>query len=130
LGGAAYQYDRLAVALAHAAVVAMLCRAGALRPLTSRLAAVGRMALTNCIMQTVICTTLFYGFGFGLFGRLERAELMYVVAAIWAFQLAASPLWLARFRLGPLEWVWRSLTYWERQPMRRGSVLRPERHVA
>ena len=82
------------------------------------MAAVGQMALSNYVAQTIICTALFYGFGFGLFGKLERHELLYVVAAIWVAQLAWSPLWLRAFRFGPLEWAWRSLTYWQRQPMR------------
>jgi len=54
-----------------------------------------------------------------MFGELERHELYYVVAAIWIVQLVWSPLWLAHLRFGPAEWLWRSLTYWRRQPMRR-----------
>jgi uncharacterized protein len=82
------------------------------------LAAVGQMALTNYLMQTVICTFLFYGFGMGLYGKLERHELYYVVVAVWLVELVWSPLWLARFRFGPFEWLWRSLTYWQKQPMK------------
>jgi uncharacterized protein len=54
-----------------------------------------------------------------MFNQLERHELFYVVAAIWALELAWSSIWLKHFRFGPLEWLWRSLTYWQRQPMRR-----------
>lgn len=82
--------------------------------------AVGRMAFTNYILQTVICTFVFYGHGLGLYCRLERAEQMVVVLSVWAVILFVSPLWLARFRFGPLEWLWRSLTYWKRQPFRLG----------
>jgi uncharacterized protein len=78
------------------------------------------MALTNYLMQSVICTTLFYGWGFGLFGSVNRTALAGIVLAIWVFQLWISPLWLRYFRFGPAEWFWRSLTYWRLQPMMSG----------
>ena len=62
--------------------------------------------------------TLFYGYGFNLFGKLQRYQLLYVVLAVWAFLLLVSPIWLRHFRYGPMEWVWRSLTYWQKQPMK------------
>jgi uncharacterized protein len=77
------------------------------------------MAFTNYILQSVICTTIFYGHGFGLFGNVERVGQIGVVAAVWIAELALSYLWLQRFRFGPLEWLWRSLTYWRVQPMGR-----------
>ncbi len=107
----------LFVALGHAGVVMLPCKAGLLTWLTARLAAVGRMALSNYLMQSVLCTTLFEGWGFGLFGKLDRAELLGVVAAIWLIQLTVSPLWLRYFRFGPMEWLWRSLTYGKRYPI-------------
>lgn len=109
------------VALGHVAVVMLVCRAGALRRLTARLAAVGRMALTNYLMQSILCTTLFYGYGVGLYGKLDRTGLAGVVLAVWAAELAWSPVWLRYFRFGPAEWLWRSLTYWRRQPLRRAA---------
>lgn len=109
---------RLAVALAHVGVVMIVCKAGILGPLTRRLAAVGQMALTNYILQSVMCGFLFYGYGAGLFGQLARHQLYYVVAAIWLVQIVASPMWLRFFRFGPLEWLWRSLTYQQWQPVR------------
>ena len=87
--------------------------------LTRRLAAVGRMAFTNYFMQTLVCTAIFYGWGFGRFGMVERAGLLGIVVAIWVVQLAYSPVWLRHFRFGPMEWAWRSLTYWKLQPFRR-----------
>jgi uncharacterized protein len=114
----AYDIERLPVALADMALLMILCKAGALRWLTSRLAAIGQMALSNYILQSVVCTFVFTGYGFGLYGRLERYQLYYVVAGCWAMSLAASPIWLRHYRFGPLEWCWRSLTYWKRQPMR------------
>ncbi|UCF05574.1 MAG: DUF418 domain-containing protein [bacterium] len=87
------------------------------RRLTGVLAAVGRMALTNYLMQTVICTTVFYGHGFGLFGRVERMWHPLIIVAVWIPQLVWSPLWLRHFRFGPAEWLWRTLTYRKSQPM-------------
>lgn len=83
------------------------------------LEAVGRMAFTNYIMQSVVCTFIFYGHGLGYFGQLERLQMFGVVALVWALELIWSPIWLRYFRFGPLEWLWRTLTYWKRQPMRR-----------
>jgi len=108
----------LVVALGHIGVVMLICKSGAIPWLTQRLAAVGRMALTNYLMQSVICTTIFYGWGFGLFATLNRTAMAGIVLAIWAFQLLMSPLWLRFFRFGPAEWLWRALTYWRLQPMR------------
>lgn len=107
------------VALGHAGVVLLMVRLGAAGAARRALGAVGRMAMTNYLAQTLICTTLFYGYGLGLYGSLERPALLAIVAAIWAAQLAWSPLWISRFRFGPAEWAWRSLTYWRAQPIRR-----------
>lgn len=114
----AYDVERLPIALAHMASLMILCKAGVLRWLTSRLAAIGQMALSNYILQSVVCTVVFTGYGFGLYGRLERYQLYYVVAGCWALSLVASPIWLRHYRFGPLEWCWRSLTYWKKQRMR------------
>jgi len=110
----------LLVALGHVALIMQLYQAGVWPALQARLAAVGRMALTNYLAQTVIATTIFYGYGFGLFGAVSRFPLMGFVVAIWAVQLWYSPLWLKRFRFGPAEWLWRWLTYGRRPPMRLG----------
>lgn len=108
----------LFVAAGHVALVALVVRAGALAWLTRRLAAVGQMAFTNYIAHSVICAAIFYGYGFGLWGDVSRAALWGFVLVIWTAQLLWSPWWLARFRFGPLEWLWRTLTYLEPQPMR------------
>jgi uncharacterized protein len=97
----------------------------ALRPggaLTARVAAAGRMAFSNYLGTTLVCTTLFYGYGFGLYGRLSRAELYLVVAPVSALMLLWSRPWLARFRYGPLEWLWRSLARGRLQPMRKAAT--------
>ncbi len=114
-------YDYFAaplVSLAWIGLVMLVCKHGLLRPARAALSAVGRTALTNYLMHTVICTTIFYGHGFGLFGYVSRLEQVGVVVAIWICQLVVSPLWLRRYRFGPFEWAWRSLTYRQLQPMR------------
>ena len=81
------------------------------------LQAVGRMALSNYLMQSIIAATIFHGFG--LLNQMSRAELGLVVLAIWAFQIPLSVFWMKFFHYGPAEWIWRSLTYWKFQKMRR-----------
>jgi uncharacterized protein len=110
-------FGSLAVALGHVGAVMLLCQGQALTDLRRRLSAVGRMAFTNYILQSLICTTIFYGYGLGLFGRLSRFPLMIFVIAIWLLLLWLSPWWLTRFRYGPVEWLWRTLSYGRRQPM-------------
>ena len=112
----------LLVSLGWVGAVMLACRATALLPFTARLAAVGRMAFTNYIMHTIICTTLFYGHGFGLFGKIERLWQFAIVLAIWALQLVVSPIWLKHFFFGPLEWLWRCLTYLQWEPLRRSPA--------
>ena len=102
----------------HIALVMWAFRSGFFPRFRERLAAVGRMALTNYLMHSLVLTTLFYGYGFGLHGYVERFYQMGFVVAMWIVQLYLSPLWLCYYRFGPAEWAWRSLTYWRRQPMR------------
>jgi uncharacterized protein len=85
-------------------------------------AATGQMALTNYLMQSVFALFLFTGAGLALFGQLQRYQLYFIVLAIWIVELAWSPLWLKYFHYGPMEWLWRSLTRWERQPFRRQDL--------
>jgi len=112
-------WGSVGVIAAYIGLIMLVVRRGAMPGLQARLAAVGRMAFSNYLGQTLICTTVFYGHGFGLYGHLERWQQALVVLAVWALQLWLSPWWLARFRFGPAEWVWRSLTYWRVQPIRR-----------
>ncbi len=83
------------------------------------------MALTNYLLQSVLCTTFFYGYGLGYYGKLQLYQLGFVALAVWIVELLVSPLWLRYFRFGPMEWLWRSLTYLRVQPMRRGVVTSP-----
>ena len=120
-------WPSIAVSLGYVGLVMLACRTEALRPLTRPFAAVGQTALTNYLLQTVLCTTIFYGHGLGWFGSVDRLGQLGVVAGVWALQLVASPLWLRRFRFGPAEWAWRSLTYGARQPLRRTPAPEPAR---
>ena len=79
-----------------------------------RLAAVGRTALSNYLLTSILCTLFFNGYGLGCFAKLERQQLYFVVLAMWLINLAISPLWLRHFQYGLAEWAWRSLTYWRR----------------
>jgi uncharacterized protein len=117
-----YDVQRVLVSMAHASVVLLILKAGALKWIARLVAAVGQTALSNYLGTTVICTLIFDGWGFGAFGKLHFYQLFYVVAAIWIFNLTASTLWLKYFQFGPMEWVWRSLTYWKPQPMGRERV--------
>jgi uncharacterized protein len=107
----------------YAAAIILLVKIDVVRGVRRALAAVGQMAFSNYLLHSILSSVLFLGWGFGLAGRLDYAEQFVFVAAIWAAQLALSPIWLARYRFGPAEWLWRSLTYWERQPMQRESPL-------
>jgi uncharacterized protein len=106
-----YHIGRLAMALGYIGLLGWIVQSGALAAITARLAAVGRMALTNYLMHSLICALIFTGMGLGTLGEWQRYELYGVVVGIWLLQLWLSPLWLARFRFGPVEWLWRTLTY-------------------
>ena len=83
------------------------------------LAPAGRMALTNYLVQSIVCTLVFYGYGLGFFEHLPRVWQVPVALGLFAIQVLYSQWWMARFRFGPAEWLWRSITYWKLQPMRR-----------
>lgn len=113
-----YDLGRLALALGYIGLVMLVCKSGIFAWLRTGLARVGQMALTNYLSQSIICNVLFLGFGFGLAGELARHQIYYVVFAVWVFQFLFSIWWLQRFRFGPAEWLWRSLTYKKAQPLR------------
>ena len=115
--GMQYNYwGSIGVALAYTGIVMLFCRSNIWKRLNDALAATGRMAFTNYILQSLICVLLFYGTGFGLFGRVERIYQALIVVAVWIIIIIFSKLWLSYYRFGPLEWLWRSLVYWKRQP--------------
>ena len=102
---------------AYACLIILATRRGG--ALVDRIAAAGRAAFSNYLGTSIAMTGLFYGWGLGLFAKLGRAELALVVLAAWGLMLLWSKPWLERFRYGPLEWAWRSLTLWRLQPLRR-----------
>jgi uncharacterized protein len=113
-----HYWGNLFVALGWTALVMLLCQRG--WPM-SAMANVGRMALTNYLLQSVICTTIFYGHGFGLFGYVDRVGQLAIVVGIWTFQLIASTVWLRYFAVGPVEWLTRWLVFRRRPSFLRSS---------
>ncbi len=110
---------RMAVMLGHIfALTALIGAANASGPWLVRVAAAGRMAFSNYILTSLLMTTLFYGYGFGLYGQVSRTQAYLAVPLVWAVMLIWSPLWLRHFAYGPLEWLWRSLARGSRQPFR------------
>ncbi|HEX8640043.1 MAG TPA: DUF418 domain-containing protein [Allosphingosinicella sp.] len=103
--------------VAYAALFILIARGRG--PLVQRIGAAGRAAFTNYLGTSLLMTTLFYGYGLGLFGELSRVELWLVVVPMWALMLLWSKPWLDRYRYGPLEWLWRSLARGRIEPMRR-----------
>ncbi len=105
--------------LAYVAGFIFLVRAGHLERLSRGLAAVGRMALTNYLAHSVIAALLFHSYGLGLYGAMSPGVGLLIVAVIFGLQIPFSLWWLERYRFGPAEWLWRTLTYRKLQPLRR-----------
>jgi uncharacterized protein len=114
-----YDIRRIAVGLGHLGAILLFCQAFPGSWIATRIAAVGRMALSNYLGQSILGGLIFYTVGLGLYGQFTGYYLYFFVAGIWTVQITFSNWWLARFRFGPFEWVWRSLTYGKRQPIRR-----------
>jgi uncharacterized protein len=114
-----HYWANLLGALAWVAVVMLLCQHGRLPRL---IAAVGQTALSNYLLQSLVCTTIFYGHGLGLFGRVDRAGQFVIVLAIWTLELVASAMWLRYFAVGPVEWVTRWFIFRRRLKLRRLSA--------
>ncbi|MGA2251849.1 DUF418 domain-containing protein [Terracidiphilus sp.] len=106
-------------ALGWIGAILLLMATGARAWLAHWVAPLGRMAFTNYLLQTIIGTTIFYGHGLGMFGKVHRASLLLIAIGIWLFQLVLSAWWMSRFRFGPLEWLWRGFTYKKLPPIRR-----------
>ncbi len=113
------EFRRLLLTMGHASLLMLVFRSNIVPWLMKALANVGQMAFTNYLMQSIICTFFYYGYGLGNYDKLRFHQLYYVVFSVWIFQIIFSAIWLKYFRFGPFEWVWRSLTYWKRQPMKK-----------
>lgn len=117
-----HEIGSVVLCLGYIGVWCMIVDRGWLKPVTAAIANVGRMALTNYIMQTVVSTFLMYWWGLAWFGDVSRVQMIQLVLAIYASQLALSVAWMSVFRMGPLEWLWRTLTYLRPQPILRSST--------
>ena len=122
--GSLFNYwGSIGVSLGYIAIIMLIAQSGRGQRIIEPFAAVGRMALSNYLFQTVAATLIFYGHGLGLFGQVERSGQLLIVLGIWSVQLIVSPLWLRYFHFGPAEWLWRSLTYGKLQPMKLGQPV-------
>jgi uncharacterized protein len=115
---ALYDLKRVLLSVGHASLIMLVYRSRLVPWLMKGLANVGQMAFTNYLMQSLICTFIFHGYGLGYYNKLAFHQLYYVVFGVWVFQFIFSAIWLRYFRFGPFEWLWRSMTYWKKQPMR------------
>jgi uncharacterized protein len=119
IGVITYAFSVPALAIGIIALVATMWDRPAWKRILAYFAPVGRMALTNYILQTLICVFIFYGYGFGQFGQIGATFATLTALAIFLIQIALSTLWLKYFAYGPLEWIWRQLTYRKRLGLRR-----------
>jgi uncharacterized protein len=125
IGMAAFSFGAPALAFLYASALTLAAQQPAWQRRLAPVAAMGRMALTNYLLQSLLCTTIFYAFGLGLYGRVGPAAGIALTAAVYLLQLPLSVWWLKRFQMGPVEWAWRSLTYGQSQPLLLAS---PGRH--
>jgi len=114
-----YDLGRVCVSIGHIGMIMLFCKLNVLGWLKYAISCVGKMALTNYLTHSFICMIIFTGVGFGLFGKLQRYELLYVVFSIWILQLIISPIWLRYFHFGPVEWLWRRLSYLQKPAFRK-----------
>ena len=118
----AYTFDplpQLALALGYGAAIVALCQSGRFKKVMRGIAAVGRTALSNYLLQSLMYIFVLFGFGLGLLNVLGATLCLALAVSFFALQVVVSGWWVERFRFGPAEWVWRSLTYGQRQPFRR-----------
>jgi uncharacterized protein len=110
---------RAPLAIGYAALIIVAVQSYSKRTIIARIAAAGQTAFSNYIGTSILMTSLFYGYGFGLYGHVSRSMLFALVVPAWLMMLLWSKPWMDRYRHGPLEWLWRSLTRWEQAPMKR-----------
>jgi len=104
-------FGSVSVALGYVGLIMLICKSDFFTGFKRIFSAVGKMAFTNYILMTLICTFIFYGYGLGLFGQVERSFQALIVPAVWIVIIVISPWWLKYYYYGPLEWLWRGLTY-------------------
>ncbi|MBT8379297.1 MAG: DUF418 domain-containing protein [Ignavibacteria bacterium] len=118
IGSQLNYWGSLFLSFAYICIIMLLSKRKIKNRIIRSLEGVGRTAFSNYLLQTLICTTIFYGHGFGFFGKVEREIQILIVIAVWIFQIILTNIWLRYFRFGPVEWLWRSLTYWKIQPIK------------
>ena len=120
------QLERICITLGYAALFMLFCSFNGFKFIKHALSCVGRTAISNYFLQTIICTLFFNSYGFGMWNKLQVYQLYIFVLIVWLFQITLSMLWLNHFKMGPVEWLWRSLIYKKIMPNRKNSVLYPE----
>ncbi|HEY5611121.1 MAG TPA: DUF418 domain-containing protein, partial [Thermoanaerobaculia bacterium] len=115
-----------ALSLGYICAVILLCHDPAWKARLARFGAIGRTALSNYLLQSIVGTLLFYSYGLGLFGTMGPALLFIPTFVLYGLQAIASPWWLDRFRFGPAEWLWRTMAYGVRQPFKRTILVAGE----
>ena len=116
-----YEIRRVFQTIGYLSILILIYKLSVGKKVLGIFAPVGQMAFTNYLSQSIITSIFFYGFHY--YAALERYQLYYVVGSIWIFQIIFSTIWLRYFRLGPLEWLWRSLTYWKKQTLKKDIVV-------
>ncbi|NIJ55162.1 DUF418 domain-containing protein [Dyadobacter arcticus] len=119
-----YEIRRLGLTIGHLGLLMLLYKSGLFKWIFNIWAKVGQMAFSNYLLQNITCGLIFYGFGFNYFNDLDRYQLYLIVPCVWTLNVVFSYIWLHYFRMGPFEWIWRSLTYWNIQ-----SIGRKEKWV-
>ena len=118
-----YDLSRLFMTMGHLGVLCLFLRSGIFGWFRQSMAAVGRMALTNYLTHSVVALIIFVLLGY--WGKLERHQLYYIVVSVWLVQLIISPIWLRYYHFGPMEWLWRALTYGTKPPFRKDAPSAP-----
>ncbi len=118
-----YAFGVPALSLGIMALVATLWQSDVPQRVLAILAPVGRMALTNYLLQSIVCVTIFYGYGFGKFGTVGATTATLIALAMFGAQIILSTVWLKFFAYGPMEWIWRQLTYRRRLSLRRQALV-------
>ena len=122
LGSQFNYWGSILIALGYIGLIMLIVGRFNANKLTGALALVGRSALSNYLLQTLICTIIFYGHGFGLFGQEARKFQILIVLGVWIVQIILTLIWFRRFQFGPVEWLWRSLTYFKLQCLRISGI--------
>lgn len=116
-------FGSVGVAMGYIGLIMLISKSDFFKGFKRVLSAVGKMAFTNYILMSVICTLIFYGYGLGYYGEIDRVHQSLIVAGIWLIILSISPIWLKYYKYGPIEWLWRGLTYLRFGSNRKGALL-------